>query len=212
GIRDFHVTGVQTCALPISHNASNAFIDSCYGQRLWGGINDHGRSVIAEMNRLGMVINVAHASDEAIIQAAETSEHPVIYSHGGFRSIVDNPRCITDNAANTIARKGGVIGIQFGGSFNNPTFAEWVKSTRKPVNPQTDEPEKQPWRPIDEIDRQLEKSLPFVYRGEIPEPYQMDVDQLAKVIDYGIRLVGEDHIALGSDFDGGPPLPRQIKD
>jgi membrane dipeptidase len=62
------------------------------------------------------------------------------------------------------------------------------------------------------VDRQVAQGIPYVFRGTIPDEYWMGTDQLARVIDYGVRLVGEDHIALGSDFDGGPPLPRQIKD
>jgi membrane dipeptidase len=75
----------------------------------WGGINDHGKAVIEEMNDLGMVINVAHASNDAIIQSVAASRHPVIYSHGGFYKIVDHPRCISDEAATAVAAKGGVI-------------------------------------------------------------------------------------------------------
>ena len=97
-----------------AHNKTNAFIDSCCDTTKWGGLNAHGRSVIAEMNRLGMMINVAHASDEAILQTVAASRQPVIYSHGGFRGIVNHPRCITDAAAKALAAKGGVIGIQFG--------------------------------------------------------------------------------------------------
>jgi membrane dipeptidase len=63
-----------------------------------------------------------------------------------------------------------------------------------------------------EVDREVARGLPFVFRGTIPDEYWMGTDQLARVIDYGVRLVGEDHMALGSDFDGGPPLPRQIHD
>ena len=63
-----------------------------------------------------------------------------------------------------------------------------------------------------EVDRQVARGLPFVFDGVIPDEYWMGTDQLARVIDYGVNLLGEDHMALGSDFDGGPPLPRQIKD
>lgn len=65
---------------------------------------------------------------------------------------------------------------------------------------------------IAEIDKIEAAAIPFVFKGTMPEEYWMGTDQLAKVIDYGVNLVGEDHIALGSDFDGGPPLPREIKD
>jgi membrane dipeptidase len=209
-LRALYRLGLRSMQLT-AHNKTNAFIDSCCDTSRWGGLNQHGRAVIAEMNRLGMVINVAHASDEAIRQTVEASRDPVIYSHGGFRGIVDNPRCITDEAAKALAAKGGVIGIQFGSTFNNPKYAEWIKSKRQPASKSAAETPRVPLS-LKEVDQQVAKGLPFVYRGVIPDEYWMGTDQLARVIDYGVRLVGEDHVALGSDFDGGPPLPRQIHD
>jgi membrane dipeptidase len=213
-LRALYRLGLRSLQLT-AHNQTNAFIDSCCDGSRWGGLNQHGRAVVAEMNRLGMVINVAHASDQAILQTVEASRDPVIYSHGGFRGIVDNPRCITDRGAKALAAKGGVIGIQFGSTFNNPKYAEWVRSRRAAVpRPPAETPPTPRSAPLSllEVDRQVAKGLPFVYRGTIPDEYWMGTDQLARVIDYGVRLVGEDHIALGSDFDGGPPLPRQIRD
>lgn len=208
-LRALYRLGVRSLQLT-AHNESNAFIDSCYGTRLWGGINDHGRAVIREMNRLGMLINVAHASDEAILQTAGASDHPVIYSHGGFRGIVDNKRCISDLSAKAVAAKGGVIGIQFGSSFNNPKYADWIKSINPVEKPKV--LQVQPGSTIGDIDKQVAAGLPFVFKGVIPDEYWMGTDQLARVVDYGVRLLGEDHVALGSDFDGGPQLPRQIRD
>ena len=210
-LRALYRLGLRSLQLT-AHNQTNAFIDSCCDEKKWGGLNDHGRSLIAEMNRLGMLINVAHASDEAILQAVSASRQPVIYSHGGFRGIVNHPRCITDEAAKALAAKGGVIGIQFGSSFNNPKYAEWAKQRgRMPPRSASDQ-QHRPILSLAEVDREVAKGIPYVFRGTIPDEYWMGTDQLARVIDYGVRLVGEDHIALGSDFDGGPPLPRQIKD
>jgi membrane dipeptidase len=204
-LRALYRLGLRSMMLS-AHNTSTAFIDACCDVSRWGGINDLGRTIIAEMNSLGMVINIAHASNAAIIQTAEASNDPVIYSHGGFYNIVDHPRCITDDAAKAVASKGGVIGIQFGSLFNNPKYSAWKKSqpTAKKTVPNG--------TTIEEIDKQLALDVPLNFRGTIPDEYWMHVDQLAKVIDYGVKLVGEDHIALGSDFDGGPELPREIKD
>jgi membrane dipeptidase len=209
-LRALYRLGLRSLQLT-AHNQTNAFIDSCCDGSRWNGLNKHGRAVVAEMNRLGMVINVAHASDQAILQTVEASRDPVIYSHGGFRGIVDNPRCITDEAAKALAAKGGVIGIQFGSTFNNPKYADWVRSRRPAVSAPAAGAPPSPLS-LPEVDQQVAKGLPFVYRGVIPDEYWMGTDQLARVIDYGVRLVGEDHVALGSDFDGGPPLPRQIRD
>jgi membrane dipeptidase len=174
-------------------------------------LNEHGRALVREMNRLGMVINVAHASDDAIVETAQASAHPVIYSHGGFQHFVDLPRCITDRAAKAIAAKGGVIGIQFGNTFNNPKYFTWSRRGT-PARPARSGHSPFASMSLAEVDRQVAKGLPFVFRGTIPEDIAMGTDQLARVIDYGVGLVGEDHIALGSDFDGGPPLPREIQD
>lgn len=216
-LRALHRLGLRSLQLP-AHNTSTVFIDACSDNSYWGGINDLGKKIIAEMNSLGMVINIAHASDDAILQTVEASKHPVIYSHGGFYNIVGHPRCITDEAAKALASKGGVIGIQFGSFFNNPKYYAWQKSlastiatvpngnTLRSYEPRTN------MQTIEDADRKLALEVPFIFRGSIPDEYWMHTDQLAKVIDYGVKLVGEDHIALGSDFDGGPELPREIKD
>ena len=130
-LRALYRLGLRSVQLT-AHNETNAFIDSCYGEKRWGGLNAHGRDIVTEMNKLGMLINVAHASDDAILQTVEASSQPVIYSHGGFRGIVNSLRCITDECAKALAAKGGVIGIQFGSSFNNPKYAQWVDSKRQP--------------------------------------------------------------------------------
>lgn len=210
-LRALHRLGLRSMQLT-AHNTTNAFIDSCNDISRWGGINDLGRKIIAEMNNLGMVINIAHASNEAILQTAEASKHPIIYSHGGFYSIVAHPRCITDEAAKAVASKGGVIGIHFGSLFNNPKYWAWQagQKTSRETTPASVKPSVM--RTIEEVDKQLALEVPLNFRGTIPDEYWMHVDQLAKVIDYGVKLVGEDYMAIGSDLDGGPELPREIKD
>lgn len=216
-LRALYRLGLRSMQLT-AHNTSNAFIDACSDVSYWGGINDLGRKIITEMNSLGMVINVAHASNDAILQTVEASKHPVTYSHGGFYGIVNHPRCITDEAAKAVASKGGVIGIQFGSLFNNPKYFEWQKPSSATVTtvpkgtiPHSLVPQSV-MQTIEDVDKQLAQEVPLNFRGTIPDEYWMHVDQLAKVIDYGVNLVGDDYIALGSDFDGGPELPREIKD
>ena len=97
-LRDLYRLGLRSAML-VAHNFTNNFADSCCAPAKWNGINAQGRAVIAEMNRLGMVINVAHGSNETILQAAEASRDPVLYSHGGSRHFVDTPRNISDEAA-----------------------------------------------------------------------------------------------------------------
>jgi membrane dipeptidase len=216
-LRALYRLGLRSMQLT-AHNTTNAFIDASNDISYWGGINDLGRKIIGEMNNLGMVINIAHASNDAILQAVEVSKHPVIYSHGGFYSIVDHPRCISDEAAKAVASKGGVIGIHFGSLFNNPKYWAWQKppATPKKTVPKGTTPAslvpRTTTQTIADVDKELALEVPLNFRGTIPEEYWMHVDQLARVIDYGVKLVGEDHMALGSDLDGGPELPHEIKD
>ena len=207
-LQALHRLGLRSMQLT-AHNTTNAFVDSCNDVSRWGGINDLGKMIIAEMNRLGMVINIAHASNDAILQTVEASKHPVIYSHGGFYSIVGHPRCITDEAAKAVASKGGVIGIHFGSLFNNPKYWAWQQKAQNETTPASVQHSA---KTLKEVDQEVAKEVPLNFKGTIPDQYWMHVDQLAKVIDYGVNLVGEDNMAIGSDFDGGPELPREIKD
>ena len=218
-LRALYTMGLR-CLQLTAHNTTNSFIDACTDASVWGGINNHGRAIIKEMNDLGMMINVAHASDEAIIQTVEASRHPITYSHGGFRSIVNVSRCISDEAAKALAAKGGVIGIQFGSTFNNPKYYEYRLQGRSRLEPEVRRASSPPVfdLPIGErntiakIDEYLAPQMPMVFKGTIPDEVWMHADQLARVIDYGVNLVGEDHIALGSDFEGWPELPQDIRD
>jgi membrane dipeptidase len=210
-LRALYRLGLRSAQLT-AHNYTNNFADSCCDVPKWGGLNAHGREVILEMNRLGMVINVAHGSDETILQTVEQSEDPVIYTHGGFRHFVDITRLISDEAARAIAAKGGVIGLQFGNGFHNPKYFKWQFNAPLVSNIST-KLEQYAGMSIEQIDVEEKKGLPLMTKpGSVPEEYHMSVDQLASVIDYGVKLVGEDHISLGSDFDGGPLLPREMKD
>ena len=209
-LRDLYRLGLRSAML-VAHNYANEFADSCCAPARWHGINDKGREVIREMNRLGMVINVAHGSDETIQQAAEASADPVLYSHGGSRAIVDTGRNITDQAARKVAAKGGVLGVQFGNTFNNPVYYAWVQKGRPygnfaPVPVRFSSPDT-----IEQLDRKMAKGYPG-RPAEIPDEYRMDVNQLLVTLEHWIDIVGEDHVALGSDFDGGPPLAKGMHD
>ena len=209
-LRGFYRLGLRSLQLT-AHNVTSDTVDSCCDVQRHGGVGEAGKALIAEMNRLGMVINVAHSSNDSILQTVELSEDPVAFTHGGFRGIIDIPRLISDEAAKAVAAKGGVIGLQFGNTFNNPRFYEW-KGGRPPAMDMSKSLARYAGMTIQEIDKGIAKGLPFTYNGEIPENIRMTTAEFAKVIDYGVRLVGEDHIALGSDFDGGPPLPHGMQD
>lgn len=211
-----HRLGLRSAMLP-AHNSANNFADACCAPPAFGGLNAHGREVIREMNRLGMVINVAHGSNDTILQAVEASTDPILFSHGGFRHFVNIDRSISDEAARAIAAKGGVVALHFGNSFNNPVFYQWREQQQRALKQQLPWSASRPLPPpeavgsIEELDRRVARSYPIEpARG--PDEVMMGMDQMLKVIDYAIGLVGEDHVALGMDFDGGVEPPREMRD
>jgi membrane dipeptidase len=209
-LRNLYRLGLRSAML-VSHNFTNNFADSCCAPPKWNGINDRGRAVIAEMNRLGMVINVAHGSNETILQAAEASRDPVLFSHGGSRHFVDTPRNLSDEAAKKIAAKGGVVGLQFGNGFSNRKYFEF-RQKGAPFGDVSGMVKRYgAFDTIEALDKAVAKNYP-VEPNTGPEALRMGVDGLVEVIDYWITLVGEDHVALGSDFDGGPDPPRGMRD
>src|SRR5215831_1016956 len=94
-LREMHRLGMRSVQLS-AHNWTSNYADSCCSAPKWHGLNDRGREVIREMNRLGMVINVSHASDEAIAQVIDASSDPVVATHHGLRAINDIPRNLPD--------------------------------------------------------------------------------------------------------------------
>ena len=104
----FHAKGLRI--LQLTHHNDNLFAGGAIEVNQ-SGLTDLGREAVAEMNRVGILPDVSHGSAQTILEAAQTSLSPVIYSHGACRAIVDHPRCIGDEAIRTIAEKGGVVGI-----------------------------------------------------------------------------------------------------
>src|SRR5438552_5211422 len=123
-IRQMYALGLRSVQLS-AHNWTSNYVDSCCSEQKWHGLNDRGRAAIREMNRLGMVINVSHASDDAISQALDISTAPLIATHHGLRAINDIPRNMPDALLKKLAAKGGVIGFQLGNEFHNRKAFDW---------------------------------------------------------------------------------------
>jgi membrane dipeptidase len=209
-LRNLYRLGLRSTTL-VAHNSTNHFADSCGSHGRWGGVTAHGVEVIHEMNRLGMLIDLAHASDETIHQAAEASSDPVLYSHGGSQFFVNIPRNISDEAVRLIAANGGVIGLQFGNSMNNPKYFDWLEKNKisHPAAPSSKSAAV--FTKIEAVHEAVAKEYP-PEPAEIPEEVRMPVDQMVYVLDHWIKLVGEDHVSLGSDLDGWPALAKGMRD
>jgi membrane dipeptidase len=210
-LRDLYRLGLRSFQLS-AHNWANNFADSCCAPAKWHGLNDRGRAVIREANRLGMVINVSHASDEAIAQAIEASTDPVLATHHGLRSLNDIPRNMPDDLLKKLAAKGGVIGFQIGNEFHNVKVFNWrTEHAGKPFWDTTDIGRKEAGMTIEELDKLAAPAFPMVGVNAPDELKLTPYDWLA-VVDRAVAIVGEDHVMLGSDFDGGPTLPRGMRD
>ena len=206
---DLYRLGLRSAQL-CAHNWTNNFADSCCAPPKWHGINERGRAVIREMNRLGMVINVSHSSDETISQAIDLSADPIVATHHGLRHFNDIPRNMPDWLLKKLASKGGVMGFQIGNEFHNRKVFDWrTQHAGKPFW-DTTAIGKEPLT-IEEVDRKVAPQFPMV-GIDCPEDLKFTADDWVAVVDYAIQLVGEDHVALGSDFDGGPTPPRGMRD
>jgi membrane dipeptidase len=208
-LRNLYRLGLRSAQLS-AHNWANNFADSCCSPPKWQGLNERGRAVVREMNRLGMVINISHSSDDTISQALDISTDPLVATHHGLRSVNDIPRNMPDALLRKLASKGGVIGFQIGADFHSRKAFEWrMKNAGRPFWDTRRIGERERAMSIQEIDRVaggLLQSLP------VPDDIRLTVDEWVGVVDRAIQIAGEDHVALGTDFDGGPPLPRGMRD
>jgi len=210
-LRQMYRLGLRSVQLS-AHNWTSNYADSCCSPAKWHGLNERGIAFVHEMNRLGMAIDVSHASDDAISQAIDASSDPVIATHHGLRAVNDIPRNMPDWLLKKLAAKGGVIGFQLGNEFHNRKAFEWrTEHAGKPFWDTADIVARGTQMSIAELDRIVAPQFPMV-PAAIPDEIRMTVDDWVGVVDRAIGLVGEDHVALGSDFDGGPPLPRGMRD
>ena len=210
-LRTLYRLGLRSAQLS-AHNWTSNYVDSCCSPAKWHGLNEHGRAVVREMNRLGMVINVSHASDEAISQAIDVSSDPVVATHHGLRAVNDIPRNMPDWLLKKLAAKGGVIGFQMGNEFHNRKLFEWRTEHAGKAFWDTSAIGKEGSSPtLQQVEEMAGRQFPMVGFA-VPEELKFSVDDWVGVVDRAIQLVGEDHVALGTDFDGGPTLPKDMRD
>ena len=194
----FHARGVRYITL--AHSASNRISDSSYDRnRQWQGLSPFGKQVVAEMNRLGIMVDVSHLSDAAVEQAVALSRVPVIASHSGFRHFTPGfERNLSDELARSIAAKGGVVQITFGTGFVNRQAADDLQayfSAEAALDGRNAAARAagQPLEDKDAFDAEWKRTHPAP-----ATPIEAVLDQ----VDYAVKLIGIDHVGLGSDFDG----------
>jgi membrane dipeptidase len=201
----FHGRGISYITLV--HSLSNHISDSSYDEeRQWDGLSPFGKEVVTEMNRLGIMIDISHVSDEAFWQVLELSATPVIASHSSARHFTPGfERNMSDEMIVALAKAGGVMQINFGSSFLTKESRDWsdvMKEARKAFLKENG---------FDE-DGSEAKNFSDNYRVKHPFPFAT-LDDLLAHFQHVIELVGVEHVGIGSDFDGvGDSLPEGMKD
>jgi membrane dipeptidase len=193
--------------ITLTHAENNQICDSSYADdETWHGLSPFGREVVAEMNRLGIMVDVSHVSDDTFEQVIELSKAPVVASHSSCRKFTPGwQRNMSDDMIRELAGHGGVIQINFGSAFLTPEANAYSNAFYAARGAYLDEHGLEPEDP--ETDEWEEH-----YHQEHPYPFAT-LSDVADHIDHVVDLVGIDHVGLGSDFDGvGDSLPEGLKD
>jgi len=201
----FHARGIRYITL--AHSLSNHLSDSSYDDnRQWNGLSEFGAEAVREMNRLGIMVDISHVSDDAFWQVLEVSAAPVIASHSSARHFTPGwERNMSDEMIKALAEKGGVIMINFGSSFLTGEAMNWFEQMQAARKKYLDQ------NGFDEHGQEAEH-FQKAYREDHPFPYA-DLDDLVAHFTHVIDLVGVAHVGVGSDFDGvGDSLPEGMKD
>lgn len=206
-IKHFYDRGVRYITL--AHGMSNHISDSSYDDnKRWGGLSPFGEEVVHEMNRLGMIVDISHVSDEAFWDVLEISSVPVIASHSSARHFTPGfERNMADDMIVKLAENGGVIMINFGSSFLIEAAQEYGKELSAAFEAWSAEQD-------GEVSAEMRRQFYDQYRAEHGAAPFATLDQVLDHFDYVVKLTGStDHVGIGSDYDGvGDSLPIGLKD
>lgn len=203
-LQHFYARGVRYITL--THSKSNQICDSSYDENhQWDGLSPFGEKVVAEMNRLGIMVDISHVSDAAFYDVLAISKAPLIATHSSARHFTPGwERNMSDDMIRALAEKGGVIQINIGSTFLTAAARKWstdFAAAKKEIQAK-----------FGEFDDWDEAGHERRYREMNPYPYA-DVDDVLDHIDWVVQLVGVDYVGIGTDFDGvGDSLPLGFKD
>jgi len=203
-LRNYYRLGVRYITL--THNENNPICDSSTDETWWEGLSPFGEEVVAEMNRLGMMIDLSHASDGTFYDVMELSKAPVIASHSGCRAICDVPRDITDDMLRALAENGGVIQIVFFTGFLAEGWMDEAMKAREELKPEFDRIRKET---AGDREAFWKRARPL-YMASMPEAPGIGI--LLDHIDHAVEVAGIDHVGLGSDYDGAGSFPKGLED
>jgi membrane dipeptidase len=178
--------------LGLTHNCSNEFADAALGAARHGGLSERGRALVRELNRLGVLVDLAHASPAAMRDALDISAAPVIWSHASAFALVDHPRNVPDDVLRRLPDNGGVVMITFVPAYVSQEHRDWEAAEDAERERLADAYGAEDPRAEAGIGR---------WRREHPMPVAT-LAQVADHVEHVRRVAGVEHVGLGSDFDG----------
>jgi membrane dipeptidase len=198
-LRAYSDLGVRSMTL--THGKTLDWADSATDTARHGGLTRFGEEVVREMNRLGMLVDLSHVSDQTVEDALRVSEAPVIFSHSSARAICDHPRNVPDAVLAKVTANGGVVMVTFVNAFVSP---EWAKAS----GPLWKEYEQRTQGVADPAERRRIGKEIRARMPKIPVPLALVADH----VDHVRKVAGVDHVGLGGDYDGNDGWPEGLED
>ncbi|GAC1409202.1 MAG: dipeptidase [Gemmatimonadaceae bacterium] len=199
-LRAYYDLGVRYMTL--THNVTLDWADAALDSAKHKGLTPFGDSVVREMNRLGMLVDLSHVSPATMSAALNVSLAPVIFSHSGARALVDVPRNVPDSILRRVATNGGIVMVPFVTGFVSPAVLLYDQSTR----PVMKDLRAKYGNDTAGITREINQ-----WRAAHPEP-RATLAQVADQIEYVRKVAGVDHVGIGSDFDGITEVVQGLED
>jgi membrane dipeptidase len=195
--------------MTLSHFVNTEWSDSSTDEPAHNGLTDFGKDVVREMNRQGMMVDISHVSDKTFYDALEISKAPLIASHSSCRALCNHVRNMTDDMIKALAAKGGVIQINYERSFIDQAYKDAYDRETGGVAAHFADLAKDCNNDDDCVSKKMaaiEEKL--IAEGKLPH---VSWERIIDHIDHAVKLVGADHVGLGSDFDGAD-MPDGMED
>ncbi len=205
-LRTYHRLGVRY--LTLTHTAPTDWADSSGAPPRWNGLTDFGREVVEEMNRLGMMVDVSHLSDQTVIDVLKVSRAPVIASHSSCYALNDHHRNLNDHLLRAIAKNGGVVNINFFSTFVDPDYRRAV-GRRKEAEKEIASARAERKRKGEHLGWAEELRI---YRHHYRDISRPPLERLVDHFEHAARVAGVDHVGIGSDYDGVESVPEGVDD
>jgi membrane dipeptidase len=196
-LRSLYRLGVRY--LTLTHNQNTDWADSATDVPVHGGLTAFGREVVAEMNRLGMLVDLSHVAPSTMHAALDTSTAPVIFSHSSARAVCDHPRNVPDDVLARLPVNGGVCMITFVPFFVSPAACAWAMEVKEAAERAGVDP------------RDLNATYAFHDNYPTPPP-PATLDDVVAHLEHARDVAGIDHLGLGGDYDGVPVTPVGLED